>query len=182
MAHQRTVIRQAIRDLLIGKTSAEARVQTTRILPYRQSELPALSVYTEGEAVAEDSKGTAPRELIRELEIVIAGWVPASDTIDDDMDALALEIETAMHADPYLGDKAGDSILLRTDLDIEQDGSGIRGLVKLAYAVTYRTLAPEANEGLDDFLKVKADHQIAGVADGSAEIAHDEFVVQEVAP
>lgn len=180
MLHQRHVIRHAVRDVLDGATAAEERVSTTRVLPYRRSELPAISVYTLEEAVdLEETTTSAPRELTRELQLEIAGWVEPGGSVDDSMDALALEIETAMHADPYLGDTVAECLLVGTTMSLLDEGEKLLGLVTLTYAVTYRTLAPEANEELDDFLVADVTTNLANeVHEDNA--ARDEVVVQEL--
>lgn len=185
MAHPRKLIRQAVVAQLAGATAAGARVQGTRVEPHRKSQLPAISVYTLREPVDLDaSAGTAPRELTRDVKVEIVGWVAHSDAnpVDDAMDDLAEQIEAAMDADPYLGGKAGDSVLEETVMQVlEDDGRSdpLIGIVTLTYSVTYRT-SPAAPDDLDDFNRVGATHQIVGAGDDNA--AHDEFVVQEPSP
>lgn len=178
--HHRTIVRRAVRDLLKGKTTAGERVDTTRVDTWRDNELPAISVYTTVEDVDDASIETAPRELTRDVEVEVVGVVSSSERMDDAMDALALQIETVMHADPFLGGVAGDSILTGTEANIHNEGKRLIGIVVLTYKVTYRTLAPEAPDGLDDFLKADT-HYDVGVPDPTQQ-AHDVTVVQEPTP
>lgn len=153
MAHQRQVIRHYVRDLLTaGNTAACNRVTATRINPYRTGELPAISVYTLEDTVDQERSNTAPREYTRDLKLEIAGWVTPGDDVDDRMDDLALEIETLMDGDIYLGDNAADSMLEATAMGVRGEGDAIMGLVTLTYRVRYTNLAPEAPTGLSDFL------------------------------
>lgn len=196
--HPRTAIRQAVVALLQGPhaedlptpsyaTAAEGRVYPSRIDPFKRNELPAIAVYTISEKVSEDSIDTAPRELRRETELVIEGWVmPDDDTpVDDAMDDLALEIEAALHADPYFNDNdedepettASDSILRSTELQVVIEGERQMGRVTLKYAVTYLTLAPVAPE-LDDFETVNARINLGGEQDEDDETAQT-FTVEE---
>lgn len=181
--HQRQVIRAAIVALLTGHTAAEARVVPCRRNPLRQSDLPAISVYTIDETVDDESAATAPRELTRRLEVVVQSWVPVTASIDDDMDALALEIETAMHADPFLGGAVGDSILKATNLRIDPEGKEPVGVVTMTYEVTYRTLAPEppAESELDDFRRADTRFNLGG-EQAVADQAEDLVTVQEDPP
>lgn len=176
--HHRTIVRRAVRDLLKGKTSAGQKVDTTRIDTWRDNELPAISVYTTVEDVDDASTETAPRELKRQVDVEIVGAVGASDRMDDAMDALALEIETVMHADPFLGDVASDSILTGTEANVHNEGKRLIGLVVLTYQVTYRTIAPEPQE-LDDFVTADTRTRVDGVTDPNQD-AHDIVVVQEI--
>lgn len=171
--HQRTVIRHAVRDLLVAAGVADGRVFASRVLPFRGQELPLVTVYTLDETTASEGS-TAPRELTRTLPLVIEGWAAPGQNADDNMDALALEIETAMHADPFLGGEAADSILDATVMEVTEAGERQIGLVILTYTFTYRTLAPEppADGEMDDFVTVGADHDAAGA------VASDLFDVQ----
>lgn len=178
--HERTVIRRAVRDLLKGKTVAGAQVDTTRIDTWRDSELPALSVYTSEEFVDdEESQDTSPRELKRQVDVEIVGAVGASERMDDAMDALALEIETVMHADPFLGGVAADSILTETEAKVHNEGKRLIGIVVLTYRVTYRTLAPVEAPTLDDFITADARTRIVGITDPIQD-GHDTVLVQEL--
>jgi hypothetical protein len=179
--HQRTVIRRAIRDLLLDTTAAEDRVYTTRMVPLRKADLPAISIYALTETVDDESVESSPRELIRELPVVIQGWVTQTEDVDDVMDALALEIETAMHADPYLGeDVASESILESTTMDVGRMGEREVGMVELTYLVTYLTYAPSAPSDLDDFTTVAATHNVGGTVHED-DAVEDIFTVQESA-
>lgn len=177
--HHRTIVRRAVRDLLKGRTSAGQKVDTTRIDTWRDNELPAISVYTRVEDVDDESAETAPRELRRQVEVEIVGAVGASDHMDDVMDALALEIETVMHADPFLGDVASDSILSGTEANVRDEGKRLIGIIILTYQVTYRTDAPEA-PALEDFNTADTKYDVGVPEEGQQ--AHDVVTVQEPTP
>jgi len=162
MAHPRQEIRHAVATQLTGATAAGTRVFRTRVLPYKRVELPALAVYTPTETVNVDVD-TAPRELERSPELVIEGAVKAagSENVDDALDAMALEIENALHADPTFGGVAADAVLSSTELDIIEDGDTLVGLVKLTYKVEY--FAPAAVPPvLDDFKTADIRHNLSG--------------------
>lgn len=149
--HPRQQIREAVKALLLGQTAAGSRVSETRVVTYRSAELPAISIYIPVESVEpEESRNTAPRELTRTAQLVVEGVVQQVGNVDDALDALALQIETAMHADETLGGKTDDSILESTDVTLTEDGDRLVGVVRLVYSVEYRTFAPEAVT-LDDF-------------------------------
>jgi hypothetical protein len=178
MAHQRQVIREAVRTALLGATAAGSRVYETRVVPNRLTELPALAVYTLQDTVDQEESNTSPRELRRELDLVIEGWVAAGTNADDAMDALALEVETAMHADPYLGGAVADSMLDSTSLEVLDEGDRFTGWFVMTYSVTYFTLAPEAPAALDDFERAGVTHDLGGDVHEDDQ-AEDLFTVQE---
>lgn len=179
MPHQREAIGAKVRELLLGQTAAGLRVYLNRFLTLRNRELPAVLIYPLSETVDPDSARTAPRELTRRLELAIDGLVAAENEADVAMNALALQIETALQADPYLDGVAADSILTATDLAIDTVGDRLVGRVALTFEVTYRTLAIEASEDLDDFGKVHATQNVRGPVE-EADAAHDVIVVQEL--
>lgn len=149
--HQRQAIREAVKAQLLNRTAAGARVFESRTVPFQRLELPAIAVYTLSESV--EIEGTAPRELKRTMELAIEAHVSVrpDTTVDDALDALAEEIERAMHADQTLGGTAGDAVLSSTDVGISAEGNRPTGVVGLTYSVTYRTYAPEASDvSLDD--------------------------------
>jgi hypothetical protein len=163
MPHQRQIIREAVQAALIGHTDAGTRVSETRMEPLKVSELPAVSVYSENEVVSPDSKNTAPRELARDLDLAVVGWVRATADVDDALDALALQIERVMHADSTFGGVASDSLLSSTETGIKVDGDRPMGAVKMVYTVRYYTYAPEAADTvLDDLKTVDVKYTVNG--------------------
>jgi hypothetical protein len=140
MAHERTEIREAVvAQLIAASTAAGSRVYETRLAPIRTAELPAISVYVDSETVRPDSMSSAPRELKRTAELAIEAWARADADVDDVLDALALEIETAMDSDVNLDETAFNSVLSSTEVKISMDGDRPMGVVRLVYAVVYHT-------------------------------------------
>jgi hypothetical protein len=166
--HPRAAIRHAVRDLLIAAdTLAGERVHPTRVLSIRKKELPLIAVYTSEEQV-DAATDRAPRELTRTIDLEIAAWVdpgPGGAKVDDAMDAIAAQIEAAMHADPYLADTASESVLVSTSMGVQGEGDDLLGLVTLSYDVTYLSLAPEppADGDLDDFRRAGTTTNLGGV-------------------
>jgi hypothetical protein len=163
MPHQRQVIREAAQAALVAaNTAAGTRVTETRLGPQRATELPAISVYTLSEEVDPASAQSAPRELKRELQLAVEGWVRATGNVDDALDALALEIERAMHADPTLGGACSDSVLASTEVGIKMDGDRPMGAVHIVYVVRFYTYVPEADDvTLDDLSTVDVKTSLA---------------------
>lgn len=161
MAHQRQIIRDAVAAALVtGSTAAGTRVFPTRMGPLRTPELPALCVYTETETIDPISRTTSPRELQRELNVVIEGFVNMVDDVQNSVDDLAKQVERVMHADPQFGGLlvTGDSILVSTEFDFKDDGKTGYGAFRMTYEFTYRTLAPleEDMAPLDDLNTIDA--------------------------
>lgn len=175
--HQRQQIREAVAAQLKGvapdfATSAQGRVYETRLVPFRRLELPAVAVYALEET--SDDQRSAPREYKRTLQLAIEGAVKLTDNVDDALDALALELERAVDADPTFGDTASDSVLASTVLDIVEDSDRSVGVVRLQYSVTYYTYAPDAaDHDFDELQTVDVKTRIGGVADPAEDKLED---------
>ena len=145
ITHQRKLIRDAVvAALLAGNTGAGSRVFRTRLDPFRRAELPALAVYTSSESVESDSASTAPRILDRRMQLEIVIAVEPGSNEDDAIDAMCVDIERVMHADPMFAGLCRDSLLSSTDIVIDNSGDTPIGLAKLVYAFRYFTDAPDA--------------------------------------
>lgn len=148
MAHERQDIRAAIvARLIAASTGAGSRVSTQRMRPLRKAGLPAILVYSDSEKVSEGSAETSPRELTRTAVFVVEAWVSAeASALEDAMDAIALQIETAMDQDLNLAHPstptvptAFDSTLIGTEFGVDPDGELPMGCVHLEYAITYHS-------------------------------------------
>lgn len=185
MAHPRKLIRLAVvAQLIAAGTAAGARVYADRVDPHKSGATPAVCVYTLNELVDQDSANSRPRELRRDLQLEVVGYVTGLDeeTVVDALDDLAEQIETAMDGDRTFGGKASDSVLDDTAMTVLLENgrsSPLVGIVVLTYAVTYRTDLFVTAPVLDDFLRVKATHQVAGGIEGDTTPAVDEFTVQD---
>jgi hypothetical protein len=170
--HQRKAIRDAVVTALVAAaTSAGSRVFPTRVVPWRKTELPAVSVYALDEK--SDDQQTAPRWLKRTMTLSVEAVVRQGANVDDALDALALELEAAMHADPTFGDVCGDSTLTGTELEVLEQGDQLFGLLRLTYSVTYDTDAPYARDvATDDLETIEAQTSIGG-AQAAADRAED---------
>ena len=151
MTHPRKLIRDAVTAALIGNTSAGVRVYPTRKTEHLENELPVISVYT----LSEDSELVIrPRELERDLRVMIECMVTANENADDDMDALALEVEAAMNADYTFGLTCFESELKSTDMDSVEDSGREVGILEMTYQFSYRTdafVAPTGSAATADY-------------------------------
>lgn len=136
MIHQRQVIRQAVASLLMGKTAAGQAVYATREVPWRRIELPGIAVYTYDEASEWDTLQGAYR---RTVTLAVVAVLERSQDIDNALDAIALEIETVLGADPTLGGVAFGSLLTETHIEVNTEQETPVGAVRLVYDVEYRT-------------------------------------------
>lgn len=136
MSHARTQIRQAVIALLKGNTGAGNNVFEARVYPIDDPKLPALLVYTKLETLGEQSM-SRPRTQQRELRLSIEVYVKARGKVDEDTDALALEIEQLIAADITLGGLVKDMVLDTTETQFSDDGERPVAVAVMNYAILY---------------------------------------------
>jgi len=140
--HMRQQIRDAVVTAVTGLTTTGSNVFNAREWPQEAGDLPALRVYTPDEESEPDNM-TRPRSMERSLELVIEGIARATSGVVGTLDTIAAEVEAAL-GNNLLSGKVKDMHLARTESPAH-DVTGNRpvGLIRLTYAVSYRT--PEAD-------------------------------------
>lgn len=185
--HQRKVIRDAAVTALLNHTPAGSKVKSTRVDPYRASELPAIAVHTPSDAI--DEANTTSQELSRDLVLEVVAWVVDSDAnpAEDQMDAMAESVEAAMDSDRYLGGACGrDGLVLQsTEMAIasEMDGRRFeqpRGVLRLTYTAPYLT-SRVAQGALADFSTAATTTAINGLPVDTADPPVDNAIRDVIA-
>lgn len=148
MPHARQLIREAAAAQLTGLATTAGRVYAARVHPLGPAGIPAILVFTNQEQVISESE-FAPREQRRTLELVIEGYARLSADVDDQLDQIASEIETAIAADTTLGDTARDCELTSINTDLFGEGDQFMGLLTMTYSVLYFTTEGAPTVALD---------------------------------
>lgn len=137
MNHQRREIRDKVKDILI----AASTVAGDRIYPNRASTnfgktYPLIRIWMLDESA--EPLDVTTSKYKRTLQLVIEGVVQGNgDKVDDLLDQMAFEIESAMKADPALGDTAIESSLVMSEAILDDSGSPPIAKVGLQYEVKY---------------------------------------------
>lgn len=143
MSHVRTQIRDAIKTRLTGLTTTADRVFKSRKYPLNNAELPGLCIYAEEEENETDTNeiGTQFRELL----VVIEGVDKDKTDIDDALDVIAAEVETAMFSDPFFNNLVQGCQLESTVIETNDDTEQPTGSIAMSFRVNYYTRegAPE---------------------------------------
>lgn len=134
----RTIIGNAMKDRLLGNTSAGVRVFTSLDRPLSPDDLPAVIIYTMASKRGKDHYGNALINRIVTLNIEAAitstpeGALAAAEQLAD-------QIEGAIEADPSLGSVVVDTMWQQTLTDVSAHGAVTLGVVLLEYEVEYLT-------------------------------------------
>src|SRR5690606_38176082 len=115
---------------------AGGRVYNSRVFPVR--DLPAIAVYTlrEGSTLA-----TLRRRTTRILQVVIDIHAQATERVDDDLDAIATEVEKRLEADWQLSGLAINSAIDSTVIGLSGEAQKATGLARLTYEYEYTVTA-----------------------------------------
>ena len=138
MSHARTQIRNAIVARLAGLPTTGNRVYPGRVLPIDPDRIagPALRVFCGDEEIESLTIG-APRIEQHQLLLHVDGIVKASVNLEDLLDQIALEVQTAMAPEGIGKDCELKAIKAGLDESLEKPC----GVISLIYQVTYHIAA-----------------------------------------
>jgi hypothetical protein len=138
MAHIRKQIRDRIEAVLSSAvTAVSGRVYASRVYPLSEAKLPALTLSTGSET--SDLITIGVKTLSRALTVHVDAYVRVTDTFDDSVDAIAVEIEEALAADFTVNGLAKDIVLTGTDVEFSGETEQPLGIARLTFRVRYVT-------------------------------------------
>lgn len=137
--HARQQIREALATAVTGLTTTSTRVYQSRMHALAAAELPCLLVNTDDENV-EPLTMHAPALLTRTLNASIRGVAKTTSDLDDTLDTIAKEVETAIGAST-LSNLV--KTLQLTGIEVEFDNIIDKpvGVITLSYQLSYLTAA-----------------------------------------
>lgn len=138
MAHVRQSIRERAASTCGSLSTTGSRVYQSRVYPLGSDNLPGLLIYTKTEDSEPVTIGTT-RTLMRNLSLVIEGYLKAVSNFDDTIDDICAEVEVAMAGDRTLNSLAKNSFLESTDINYDGDGEQPVAVATMVYAVEYMT-------------------------------------------
>ena len=140
MAHVRKSIRDRfVTKLTTGAPLVQRRVYGSRVYPITSDNLPAITVYTGSESSGLHNMSMGEPDLLRSLSINVDAYVRITETFDDDLDALCVQIEEAIAGDFYVNGLAKDAVLTSTEIDFSSDAEQPIGVARLTFVVRYIT-------------------------------------------
>ena len=131
--HVRQTIREAIAALVTGLNTTGTNVYQSRVYPH--DTLPCLTVYTISESVMDTLFDGSQS---RELSLVIEGRAKANANLDDTLDTISAEVETAIMTDQFLNDTINLIELVQTDAEYFDDIEQPCGVIRINFRVEYR--------------------------------------------
>jgi hypothetical protein len=141
--HVRRQIREAAATLLTGLPSTGARVYQSRVHVLGDADLPCLQLTTNEEQAGISSIGSPPL-LNRILNLQVRATAKASVNLDDALDEMIKEVETALNASVSantLGGLAKQIDLNSIYIDMNADAEMPIGQATMSFNVLYKTVA-----------------------------------------
>lgn len=137
MTHVRQQIREAAATALDGNTAAYDEIFSSLVFPADSSRLPLIHVHVDTEESEQASLGGL---LTRIASLRVTAIADESDErdIDNALDSLAAEIETALGGNTFSG-IAKQTVLTGTDIQRSAEGNRATAAITLNYAVVYHT-------------------------------------------
>jgi hypothetical protein len=151
MSHVREQIRDAVVSAVTYLDLTARRVFRTRVYPMDRESLPGLCVYTSSESIEPNTIGglKSVSAYLRTLSVNIEAYAKASVDLDNTLDDIAVEVETAMAEDSTLNGLVEDVILTSTEIDIMGgDSEQPVGVLRLSYDIIYRTTLADPSAAL----------------------------------
>ena len=137
MSHVRQQIRDAAALTLIGLTTTGVNVFKSRVATLRDTDLPCLVVRTNDEQI--DSDGiTDDCAMERQLTLAVSGFAKVTAALDDTLDTIAIEVETAL-ANTRLGGLIHRCALQSIRVDIDDSLDKPVGEIVLEFQTQYFT-------------------------------------------
>jgi len=139
--HLRRQIREALATAVTGLTTTSTRVFQSRVYPLQAADLPCLLVHTRSER-SQPSTVHPNRVIERTLEVEVVAIAKATADLDDTLDGIAKEVETALAGPPtgLVNVGAKDVRLISTAIELNGEGEKPTGSATLLYEVDYFNL------------------------------------------
>jgi hypothetical protein len=138
MAHVRQQIRDRIVSVLKSNVSlVKRRVFSSRVYALTEKDLPAITVYAGSEASALQTIGVKTSARVVSIEVDL--YVRATNNFDNDVDAIAVQIEEAIANDFTVNGLAKSAVLSGTDINFSGEAEQPVGSAKLTFDVRYDT-------------------------------------------
>jgi hypothetical protein len=136
-----------VKTLLTGLNTTASRVYESRVYPLGSANLPGLLIFTKSEESEPVTIGSGTRTMLRNLSLVVEGYVKATSNFDDVVDNIAQEVETVLANNLTLSGKAKDLYLESTEINFDGEGDQPVAVISMNYRIQYMTIenAPQTH-------------------------------------
>jgi len=143
--HVRKQLREAVALAVTGLTTTAANVFQSRVYAVREAELPCLLIYTDSES-SEDATIYAATEE-RSIRVRVEGLAQATASLDDTLDLIAKEVETALSAAIVIASTTTLLTYTGCEIELRDDLAQPTGSIALAFEAILFTAGPDVIVG-----------------------------------
>tara|TARA_R100000963_G_scaffold34982_1_gene30629 strand:+ start:7205 stop:7654 length:450 start_codon:yes stop_codon:yes gene_type:complete len=138
MSHVRQQIREAFKTACTGLSTTASNVFQTRVYPLESGLLPGLCIYTTTETLSDSIQdlGGSSRLVSRSLSVRVEGYARATSNLDDTLDTISAEVETAVANSTSIDALLTDLELSSTDVSFTEGDREI-GVITMDFGVIY---------------------------------------------
>ena len=137
--HVRKQIRDEFVTALTGLTTTGANCFASRVRSLEDDALPGITIHTDQESIETDDESRIAREQIRTLTVSVVGHAKdAESDIDDTLDTIAKEVETAVFA-AFPSSTVGRVDLAEILTEFDAGAEQIVGRITLEFLAGYIT-------------------------------------------
>lgn len=146
MPHVREQITTAIKTVCTGLTTTGANVFVSRVYTFNDAVLPCINIYGTDEEV-DETHVTIGKQIVRNLDVMVEArakvYSEATDPVDNVLNDICAEVETAISADHTLGGLCVFCIIAGTHLTLEAEHEKPVGLASMRFRAQYATLTTD---------------------------------------
>lgn len=144
MSHVRQQLREQVAAALAGLSLTGARVFQSRFYPLERTDLPGILVFVDDESIDYMSI-SSNAHLKRDVLVRIQAVAKANSDLDDTLDTISANIETAIHGASLIIKAKG---FVGTQIDIDSSGEQPVGKATLTYRMQMITTSADPQTAL----------------------------------
>jgi hypothetical protein len=144
MSHARQQLREQVAAALTGLSLTGTRVFQSRFYPLERTDLPGILVFIDEDSIDYMSMSASPI-LKRETLVRVQAVAKANADLDDTLDTISAQIETAMHGASL---SAKSKNFIGTQIDIDSSGEQPVGTSTLTYRMMLFTTQADPQTAL----------------------------------
>ncbi len=136
--HVRRQLREAVATVVTSLTTTGTRVYQSRVYPLQTTDLPCLVVTTDGDQVTNLTADSNPQQQ-RETRLRIEAYARATSDLDDTLDLICKEVETAIASSST--SLVSNLYFVGTQIDVEILGDQPIGKATLLFSTDLYTVS-----------------------------------------
>jgi len=140
VAHLHRQIVEAVASALTGLPTSGPRVYSNRRHPMQDAHLPGLRIFL-GSETAEPITVSADTILERDLSLIVEACAKASTDVDQVLDAMSLEVESALADGVTVSGKRVQTLYSGMEMELDESLEKPVGVKRMTFSCVFRAAA-----------------------------------------